>query len=94
MIEIEDKDYARIARMLKDEIEDSDFFNGTLEYDTERFYSTLTATAIVYRKSVSMPEGTFSSIDDIVPVWWNFTTTADGLHTLNDFSFETLREFI
>lgn len=94
MIEIEEKDYVRIAELLKNEIDDSDFFNGTIEHDTERFYSTLTATAIVYRKTVSMPEGRFSRIEDAVPVWWNFTTSADGQLQPNDFSFETLRDFI
>ena len=94
MIEIEEKDYVRLAELLKNEIADSDFFNGTLEYDTEKFYSTLTATAIVYRRNVSMPEGRFSEIEDIVPVWWTFDTTAHDTRHLNDFSFETLRGFI
>ncbi len=35
-------------------VADSDFFNGTLEIDSDELYATLTLTAIVYRRTESL----------------------------------------
>jgi len=94
MIEIKENDYREIAYRLKNAIADSDFFNGSIEYDTDRFYSTLTATAIVYRTNTDMPDGYMSQIQDIVPVWWSFTTYRLGDACSNDFGFDCLKPFI
>lgn len=94
MIEIEDNDYRLLASELKERIGEADFFNSTVEYDTDRFYSTLTVTAIVYRSDVTAPQGRFSLIEDVMPVWWDFSTVCDGRVCMNDFSFDSLREYI
>ncbi len=94
MIEIEENDYREIARRLKNAIADSDFFNGSIEYDTDRFYSTLTATAIVHRTDIEMPDGCIPQIQDVVPVWWSFSTYQYGEACLNDFCFDYVRRHI
>ena len=58
--------------------------------DGDGFYSTLTATLIVYREAETMPEGcTVSHISDVVPVWWEFVTVV-----LNDFCFKRLKDTV
>ena len=47
MIEINEKMYDEIASLLLNEIGDADYFNGTVEYDTEEFYSSLICSLII-----------------------------------------------
>ena len=47
MIEINETIYKQIAALLLAEIGEKDYFNGTIEYDTEEFYSSLTCTLII-----------------------------------------------
>ena len=54
----------------------------------------MVASLIIYRKRVEMPEGVIEIIEDIVPVWWEFHTTIDGVELINDFDFSALKEFI
>lgn len=56
MIEITSEIYSAVAARLTDAIEASDFFNGTIEFETDEFYSVLTLTAIVRRRSETLPE--------------------------------------
>lgn len=94
MIEITSEIYRSIAALLTEEIGGANYFNGTIEYETEEFYSTLTLTAIVYRRSETRPEGELRPMADIVPVWWEFATIQQFGDTLNDFSFCELKRYI
>lgn len=94
MIEISTEIYQAIARRLKAAVGDTNYFNGTVEYETEEFYSTLTLTSIVCRRNESLPEGDFSRIADLVPVWWEFSTVQECGEVLNDFSFAELKQYI
>lgn len=94
MIEITSEIYRDIAALLTEEIGGADYFNGTVEYETEEFYSTLTLTAIVYRSSGRRPEGETRMVTDIVPVWWEFATVQQSGGSLNDFSFTELKRYI
>ena len=49
MITINDRMYEKIADLLLRRIEETHFFNGTIEYDTDEFYSSLVCTLIVCR---------------------------------------------
>lgn len=91
MIEISDSIYRSVAQSLRENIGEGDYFNGTVEYSDEEFHSTLTLTSIVYRRTESLPEGSFSRIADIVPVWWEFSTVQECGQVLNDFSFAELK---
>lgn len=94
MIEINDSDYDRVAEILRDAIGEREFFSGSVEYECDRFSSSLTATLLVYRTPGGYAAGNAArQIDDVVPVWWEFSTTVcDGTATLNDFGFGELRD--
>ena len=51
----------------------------------------LTLTAIIYRRTEILPEGVRRPIDDVVPVWWEFSTVGEGGAISNDFSFNKLK---
>lgn len=84
MIEVSEKMYEEIAALLLAEIGDKDYFNGTIEYDTDEFYSSLTCTLIICREPISL------KILSILPVWWDYDIAlCDGVQ-LNDFSWSEL----
>lgn len=92
-INVDAETYNEIAVKLKEAIGDTSFFNGSIDTDRENIYSTLTATLIVYHTDESYPEGNFHAISDIVPVWWEYSTTLAGEgELLNDFCFYRLKE--
>ena len=54
----------------------------------------LTASVIVYRGRLSLPEGVQHPVTDLVPVWWEFHTTQAGGEVLNDFDFSELKRCV
>lgn len=96
MITVEDAVYAEAASALLEAIGDGYYYNGTVEVDGDGFYSTLTATLIVYRDKEALPEGgAVYPVSDLVPVWWEFATVVPGWgEVLNDFSFLRLRDAV
>ena len=97
MITISDNHYKELAGRLLDSVGGCAFFNGSVEYDTEEFYSTLTATLIVYTETVSGPQGSGiggARITDIVPVWWEYHLGRLGSEELTDFSWSEFKQFL
>jgi hypothetical protein len=94
MIEISAEIYCAIAARLREKIGICDYFNGTVEFETEEFYSTLTLTAIVYRRTETTPECVRRPVSDVVPVWWDFSTVQECGQVLNDFSFMELKPYL
>lgn len=95
MITITDNDYRNIARSLIGKIAGSDFFNGTVEYDTLQFSSHLSTTLIIYREQATdraERPGAYPPITDIVPVWWEYHLFDQGGEQLTDFSWRQLME--
>ncbi len=86
--------YDEIRTRLTEAVGDDNYFSGTLAFPFEGISCRLRASVIVYRRTERLPEGTFSVIDDLVPVWWEFHTESDDAgEMLNDFSFDELRRF-
>ncbi len=86
--------YDEIRTRLTEAIGDENYFSGTLAFPFEGISCRLRASVIVCRRTERLPEGTFSVIDDLVPVWWEFHTESDDAgEMLNDFSFDELRRF-
>ena len=81
MITITKQIYEEIAELLLEKIREKDFFNGTVEYDTDEFYSSLTCTLIICRASV-------------LPVWWNYDIALIDGEQQSDFSWNTLNRFL
>jgi hypothetical protein len=94
MIEISAPMYSRIAEMLRDRIGTAEWFNGSIEFETEEFHSRLTLSAIVYRRAELLPEGRRCPVFDVVPVWWEFSTVGAGGEEVNDFCFSELRPLL
>lgn len=95
MIEIDEKRYADMAAALKGVIGESEFFCGSINYECGEFYSTLTATLLIYRCGYDSKGGGAAPIRKVVPVWWEFSTLLpDGSPVPNDFSFGTLKKYI
>jgi hypothetical protein len=113
MIEITPEIYRLVATRLRDEIANAEWFNGSIEFDTdestaetpdtethvvEGIHARLTLTAIIYRRTEHLPEGECRPIADVVPVWWEFTTsttTDDGIIPApNNFSFSELKTYL
>ena len=88
MITINDRMYEKIADLLLRRIEETHFFNGTIEYDTDEFYSSLVCTLIVCRDQEN------GRILSVLPVWWDFCLfQAEGEQT-TDFSWNELNRFL
>ena len=94
MIEISTPAYRTIAARLREAIGTADYFNGTIEYETEEFYSALILTVIIYRRTEITPEGLRRPISDVVPVWWEFTTAQECGNVMNCFSFSELKPYL
>ncbi len=89
MISITNPMYAEMADLLAAQWgEGQHFYNGSIHYDTEEFYSTLTCSLILYRS-----EDESNAVKKTVPVWWDFSTCVDGALTANDFSWSEFVQF-
>lgn len=94
MLTITTNIYRAVSDKLSVHLEDIDYFNGTVEFDTEDLHSTLRATLIVYHKESCGPDTPRSVVTDIVPVWWEFETHQETGQVLNDFSWNEFKQFL
>lgn len=63
------------------------FFNGTVEYDTDEFYSSLKCTLIICR-------GDDNKIISVLPVWWEYVMNFEDGEQWNDFSWREFDRFL
>lgn len=71
-------------------IGEKSYFSGRVEVEYQGVECTLLTSVIVYRQEVSMPEGDFRKVSELVPVWWEFHTVTENGEELNDFDFSQL----
>lgn len=83
--------YYEAAARLTDAIGGQNYYSGSLVFPFGDIECRFTASIIIYREKLSMPEGDFAPISDLVPVWWEFHTTAADGEVLNDFDFSELK---
>ncbi len=86
--------YLEVAQRLCEAIGCSGYFSGSVSVSAPDAECRLTASVIVYRRRVSLPEGDTEPISDLVPVWWEFRTVTDRGEVPNDFSFSELRRLL
>ena len=80
---------------LTDAIGAANYYSGTVAFDFDGIACRLLTSVIVYRRTERLPEGEYSLLTDLVPVWWEFHTESDEEgELLNDFSFDELRRCI
>ena len=94
MFTISSQLYEELAARLREEIGRDGYFSGSIALPFEGTDCKLKASVVIYRKLVEEPEGTRDIIDDVVPVWWEFSTVCEGEELLNDFSFGDFKEFL
>ena len=85
--------YQETLNRLTEAIGAANYYSGAIAFDFEGIACRLVTSVIVYRRTERLPEGDFSVVTDLVPVWWEFHTESDeeGELLLNDFSFDELR---
>ena len=84
MMTVNEQMYEEIADLLLKRIEETDFFNGTVEYDTDGFCSSLVCTLLVRRDGA---DGRIVSAD---PVWWEYRLHDGERERQTDFSWSEL----
>lgn len=87
MITITETTYSKLAELLLEKIEDENFFNGTVEYDTDEFYSALKCTLIICRNEDNR-------IMSVLPVWWEYVMNLEDGEQLNDFSWQDFDKYL
>ena len=94
MYEVSDQLYLEVADRLRSRFGDGDYFCGRLDFEHEQVVCHMVLSAVIYHHIHRCERGDVRLISDVVPVWWEFhTILADG-EVLNDFSFNTLREYL
>lgn len=93
MYTVPTKLYEDIAARLCEKTGRGGYFSGSLSFVDEDVDCRLTTSVVVIHRHTPLPEGDCDTIEDMIPVWWEFSTTRDGEELLNDFSFNTLREY-
>lgn len=91
MYSVSDVLYDEVSARLREAIDGESYFSGSVETEFEGAECRLTASLILYRQRIVLPEGEMTTLADAVPVWWEFHTVIDGEERLNDFSFAELR---
>lgn len=96
MITINEGTYRSLAALLLQEIADSHFFNGVIEFDTEEFSSSLLCTLIVCRecRSEENPGSSAPAILSILPVWWEYRLWQQEGEQCHDFSWSELSQYL
>lgn len=94
MTTINEETYRNVASLLIERVGEADFFNGTVEYDTDEFYSSLHCTLIIRRNSFESELFPSVSATTICPVWWEYHLhQADGEQP-NDFSWSEFTPYL
>ena len=94
MYEISDELYLELAERLLSLLAEENYYSGSLAFEWDSVVCRLVLSAFVYTERRLMPEGEQRFIADVVPVWWEFHTSDESGPVLNDFSFNTLRNYL
>ncbi len=86
--------YEQIATTLLDQIASQEFYTGEVNHLTPDVDYSLSSTLIIRYKPISYPEATEIEIAEVIPIWWEMTTTIDDGQVLNDFDFNLLKRNI
>ncbi len=94
MFKIDHLIYEQLAEELSSQIKLNQLFAGSIEFETDDADIKFTATLIPYFDTIEFTEGRAEVLSNIIPVWWEVeTTTLDG-KVVNDFDFQTFKEYI
>lgn len=94
---IENKIYKDITEQLTELIGGNDYIRATrINIEDGDISHTFDITAIIYHELFSAPDGCWSEISDIIPIWHEFHTYegAEMIEKLNDFSIDNLKKYM
>ncbi len=95
MYTISDELYIEVAERFRSRFCGSDYASGVIEFDfADEVWCRMVVTAIIHRQRDRRDDGDVWLTSDVIPVWWEFHTTLDEGEVINDFSFNTLREYL
>lgn len=97
MYQISSTLYREVLDCLVGQIDNREYFSGSLELDFDDIRCRMTLSAVIYCSYDFNAEQSVRTISDIIPVWWEFHTlkaNGNGEEILNDFSFNELRTYI
>ena len=94
MYRISPECYCKLFELLLEEFDRKEYYSGSFEFDFKGVRFRMVLSAFIYRRLEKRPEGEFSRVCDVVPVWWELHTEYEGEELLNDFSFNELRAYI
>ncbi len=86
--------YEQIATLLLDEIDNREYYTGNVSHLTPDVDYSLRSTLILHYHPVQYPEALRIEVADIIPIWWEMTTTTDDGEVSNDFDFNILKRNI
>lgn len=86
--------YREAAERLCGAIGSQSYFSGTILFSFDEVECRMTASVIVYRDRISLPDGDVEVIANLVPVWWEFHTSICGEEVSNDFSFSEMKDLL
>lgn len=93
MYHVSCESYEKLADRIRESLRNIHYFNGSVAVCTDgETECRLIATLIIYRRRIESFSEDADSIADVIPVWWECRTTADGMEVCNDFDFASLRE--
>ena len=95
MYTISDELYIEVAERFRSCCLGLDYASGVIEFDfDDMIRCRMLVSAIIYRRCDRRDDGDVWLVSDVIPVWWEFHTTLDEGEVINDFSFNTLREYL
>ncbi len=86
--------YEEVAARLAEAIGSESYFSGVVTGEFADVAWRLVLSVVVYRRRISIPEGDYDALANLVPVWWEFHTEAAAGEILNDFSFTELVRYL
>lgn len=78
--------YAELAARLLDRIGEQNYFNGSVEVESQDAVYQLVTTLIIYRNS--------ERIVDLVPVWWELRCMESHGEVDTDFGWDEVRKYL
>lgn len=83
--------YEELSSEIRRLLADNCYFSGSAEVADGDIVCRLVASLIIYRRRVAPLSDERDTIVNVVPVWWECRTFADGADVENDFDFEEFR---
>lgn len=83
--------YEELSSEIRRSLADNCYFSGWAEVADGDVVCRLVASLIIYRRRVAPLSDERDTIVNVVPVWWECRTSADGAEVENDFDFEEFR---